>query len=306
MIRARFGSLETAALGEARDVNTRRSDFLDACIGYADELRIREDPDEGALGARVIEDCRKLVVARDALVDWIALEMDAGIREELPSTLTSVLERLLELKARPVEVTRWSDDWFGAQSVFVHETFLYVVAVLIRKEGLDVLRSVFQTHYMLPETERYGKSFERFDCFEGHSKPLSKALSAPDGQRYLRTKAELFKRQATRADMAFKLIMEAELLVFMASLLSDGLWWYPGTLHYAGYGWVAPFFLRATRHADFVKLGRTVGIDDAEVLRQAVRDRCERQLSRYTGSFNFRLHGNVLGMMNIKGLDTLP
>ena len=52
---------------------------------YADELRIREQPDEQALGARVIEDCRKLVVVRDAIVDWVALEMSAGNRDELPS-----------------------------------------------------------------------------------------------------------------------------------------------------------------------------------------------------------------------------
>ena len=84
--------------------------------------------------------------------------------------LTVVLERLLEMKARPAEVTRWSDDWFGAQSVFVYETFLYVVATLIREQGFHVIRSVFETHYMLPETERHGESFGRFDRFQGHSR----------------------------------------------------------------------------------------------------------------------------------------
>ena len=306
LIRARFRSLETAVVGEGRDVGIRRSDFLDACMEYADELRIRENPDEQALGARVIEDCRKLVVVRDAIVDWVALEMSAGIRDELPPMLTVVLERLLKMKARPAEVTRWSDDWFGAQSVFVYETFLYVVATLIREQGFHVVRSVFETHYMLPETERHGESFGRFDRFQGHSRPLSTELIAPNGQRYLSAEAELFKRQATRTDISFKSLMEAELLVLMVAMVGEGLWWYPGTLHYADYSWVPPLFLRATRHADFVNLGRAVGIDDAETLQEAVRDGCQEKLSEYGTSFGFRPRGNLLGMMNIGRLDTLP
>ena len=306
VIRARFRSLESAVLSDRQDVGLRRSDFLDACMDYADELRIRESPDEGTLAVSVIDDCRKLVVVRDALVDWVALEMGAGIRDDLPPVLTGVLERLLEMKARPDELNGWNDDWFGAQSLFVYETFLYVVATLIREQGFHVIRSVFDTHYVLPETERYEESFGRFDRFKGHSRPLSTVLTAPNGRSYVCADAELLKRQAARTDISFKSIMEAELLVFMFALMSDGLWWYPGTLHYAAYNWVPPLFLRATRHTDFVKLGRAVGIDDAESLRQAVRDGCQAKLSKYGTSWAFGTRRNVLGMMNIDGLDTRP
>ncbi len=305
VIRGRFRLLEAAVLGNARGVDLRRSDFLDACMEYTDDLRVREHPDEPALGTRVVGDCRKLVVVRDALVDWIALEMGGGIRGELAAMLTEALERLLELKARPAGVTRWNDDWFGAHSVFVYETFLYLVAVLIRTHGFDVLGTVFKTHYLLPETDRYGdESFCRFDRFHGHSKALSEVLKAPDGQRYLSSEAELVKRQATRTDIAFKDIMEAELLSFMAFLVSEGGWWYPGTLNYAEYSWVSPLFLRATRHADFLEVGSAVGFDDADALRQAVRDGSEAKLSQYRSSSGFR--ANPLTMMNVDRLDTLP
>ena len=94
--------------------------------------------------------------------------------------------------------------------------------------------------------------------------------------------------------------MEAELLVFMVAMVSEGLCGgTPGPCIYADYSWVPPLFLRATRHADFVKLGRAVGIDDAETLQQAVRDGCQEKLSEYGTSFGFRPRGNLLGMMNI-------
>ena len=182
-----------------------------------------------------------------------ALEMSAGNRDELPPTLTVVLERLLEMKARPAEVTRWSDDWFGAQSVFVYETFLYVVATLIRKQGFHVVRSVFETHYMLPETERHGESFGRFDRFQGHSSPLSTELIAPNGQRYLSAEAELFKRQATRTDISFKSLMEAELLVIMAAMVGEGLRWYPGDPALRGLQLGAAAFSRGDEACGFRK-----------------------------------------------------
>ena len=78
VIRARFGSLKSAVLEGGRNVKVRRSHFLDACMEYADGLRVREHSEEPTLGRKVIEDCRRLVVVRDALVDWIMLEVAAG------------------------------------------------------------------------------------------------------------------------------------------------------------------------------------------------------------------------------------
>ena len=304
VIHARFRSLESAVLGDARGVDLRRSDFLDACMKHADELRIREHPGGEALGTRIVRDCRKLMVVRDALVDWVALEMGGGSQRELAAMLTGVLEKLLELKARPEEVTQWNNEWFGAHSVFVYETFLYVVAALVRAQGFDVLRTVFKTHYLLPETDRYGEeSFCGFDKFYGYSRALSETLQTPNGQRYLSPAAELLKRQATRTDIVFKEIIQAELLTFMVTLVSEGSFWYPGTLNYAGYGWVAPLFLRATRHADFLKLGCAVGFDDADSLRQAVKKGSDAKLSQYRISSEFG--SNPLRMMNIDRLDTL-
>ena len=71
-------------------------------------------------------------------------------------------------------------------------------------------------------------------------------------------------------------------------MISDSVWWYPGTLSYADYSWVLPLFLRATSHADFLKFGRTVGFDDAEALQQAVRDGGQAKLSQYATSSGFR------------------
>jgi hypothetical protein len=60
----------------------------------------------------------------------------------------------------------------------------------------------------------------------------------------------------------------------MAFVVPD-VHWYPQTLHYASQS-EFPFFIRATQHKHFLKLGAITGILDADALREAVRAGQER------------------------------
>lgn len=117
--------------------------------------------------------------------------------------------------------------------IFVYETFLYIVAALLRTRRFDDLYNIFTSHYIVPTSERYdGGRFERFDEFYGYSETLNSVL-AIDGKRYLSAAAELIKRQASRADITFRDIMEAELLVLLMAFITPDTRWYPQTLYYA-------------------------------------------------------------------------
>lgn len=307
VIGARFASLKIAMLEKRGDTALQRADFLDTCIAYADELRVRQPPDEEHYGTKVLEDCRKLTAVRDGIADWLSLEAVDTKNEELSLILIEVLERLLVLKSRPPEVTHWNDNWFGAQSLFVYETFLYVIAALLRTGKTSVLHDVFRTHYIMPETEWYDDNhYVRFDAFQGDTSSLNDALSPERDKRYLSPAAELIYRQATRNDIGFDAIMESELLVFLATLIDGKLWWYPGTVHYAAHGRVPRFFLRAARHSDFVKLGGIFGIDDGGEIRRVVGENRQQFAERLSSSMAFRFPYNLFSMMNIERLDTLP
>ena len=172
---------------------------------------------------------------------------------EFQDALTTTFEKLLELRSRPKEVTRWSDYWFEAQGLFAYEVFLYIVAALLKTSAFSTLHEVFTSVYLRPETDSYGgdNHFVNFTEFWAYSGTLNPLL-APEGRRLLSPAAELIKRQATRTDISFEAIMEAELLVMLAATLGENSRWYPQTLFYAGYGRVFPFFLRATQHKHFI------------------------------------------------------
>jgi len=300
---AKFAALRQAVTQERRGLKLYREDFLDACCEYADALRIRERLDVTNMGQRVLEDCGKLKLVRDQIVDWVLLESRVNPSDEFGEALVSVLERLLELKSRPPEVNRWNDVWFEAHRVFVYETFLYIVAGLLKTDSFGSLHLVLTSHYLLPETEASGTTrFDTFAAFYGDSKSLQ--ILAPEGKKLHAPAAELMKRQADRTDLPFAAVMQAELLVLMMAFITDGCRWYPQTLHYSSRAGAFPFFVRAARHRHFQKLAMITGIGSGDELRAAVKAGHEKlRVDRW---HNFwRSDPGFWGSMNMDGLDTL-
>ena len=300
---SKFNALRQAVLRGNGRLAPYRRDFLDSCIAYSEALRVRQKPGEKSHGQQIVDDCGKLKNVRNHIVDWVLLESEATAPQEFAEELIAFLERLLEQKARPADVTSWSDDWFDAHKVFVYETFLYVVAALIKTRSFAVLNELFTTHYLLSETEsRGGVEFGTFDMFYGYSERLRDALDS-EGQRLRSPAAELIKRQADREDVPFAAVIEAELLVLLMAFLSPGARWYPQTLIYAPYGRAFPFFVRATQHKHFLKLATVTGIPDADVLRTAVMEGQERMGVDNWQDFTF--DRTFWESMNMDKLDTL-
>ena len=302
-ILAKLNSLKQAVLQGKSGLPLYRHDFLDACIEYADELRVRERPNVSSLGEKVLEDATKLKSVRNHIVDWVLLESATAISDEFSESLVSFLERMRELKSRPPELNTWSDAWFEAHSLFVYETFLYIVAALIKNQAYQTLREIFATHYLIPQSERYSdKAFDTFQAFYGHSDALQ-AVLAPQGQRLHSPAAELLKRNADREDLPFKNILEADLLVLLMAFLGTDTRWFPQTLYYASYaGGDFPLFLRATQHKHFMKLAIVTGVEDADKMREKVKEGYQRLGVNQWYNFHFQ---NFWGMMNMDKLDTL-
>ena len=297
---AKFTALKAAVLQEKRALKLYRQDFLEACYDFADALRVRERPNVENMGERIVDDCGKLKLVRDHIVDWILLESEVNPSEEFGETLIAVLEQLLELKSRPTEVNAWNESWFDAHRVFVYETFLYVVAALLKTSSYAVLHQIFTSHYLLPETDN--NQFDTFDAFYGDSDALQ--VLAPEGRRLYAPAAELIKRQADRTDIPFADIIQAELLVLLITFITDGVRWYPQTLHYSSRSGAYPFFVRAAQHRHFQRLAKITGIGNADDLRIAVKEGHVRLGVDHWHDFWTR-DRSFWDSMNMDALDTL-
>ncbi len=301
----RFALLRQSILEAKPSLPRYRKEFLEACLEYADGLRIRERPDVENLGQMVLEDFRKLVLVRDHIVDWVLLEAEVATSESFSEALIELLERLLELRTRPTEVSSWNDTWFEAHRLFAYEAFLYVIASLLKARAYKDLNNVFSSTYFLPPAERVGnRNFMKFDGFWTHSRALDSVLSS-EGQRYFSPAAELLKRHANRDDVPFFELIQADLLALLMSCITPGTEWYPQLMHYARYEADFPLFIRASRHKDFANLAIVTGISDVENLRREVLEGFGRLEVETWSDFRSRFGTNFWTRMNMDRLNTL-
>jgi hypothetical protein len=302
---SKFASFKQALLQGKKGVGVYRNDFLAACFQFADALRVRQQPTGENFGRQVLETCRKLVQVRDLIIDWILLEASSIADAQFEETLLRTLEELLELQSRPKEVTGYYDVWFEAHELFAYETFLYVVASLLKSGAFTTVHEIFTSSYLKPETETYNTAncFVTFDAFYATSRTLN-AVLAPEGQRLFSPSAELLKRQATRADLPFDSIIEADLLVLVAAALNEHSRWFPQTMFYMGYGKSLPFFLRAAQHKHFKKIAVITGIENTDELKTKVKAGIERLDIRRYPDF-FRMDTSFETALNMNQWDTI-
>jgi hypothetical protein len=301
----KFNSLRTALLESKPTVPFCRSDFLDAAIGYADRLRIRDQPDISKLDERVLADLRTLLPLRDQLIDWFLIEASLP-GQKTETVLVDFLERVLALKYRPTEVTSWNDSWFDAHCVFVYEMFLYAVAVLMKVDRADLVHELLTIHYVLPDSEvRASRQLVTFEEFWTHSEVLENRNKRLQLNRTSPI-ADLMKERASRSDIPFREVMQAELVLLLVAALSEGGSWYPHTLVYAAGPTIRfPFFTRAARHKDFTRLSTITGISSGDEIRQRFKDGCKRlEINRWT-SLVFYAHVSFWECMNMDALDTI-
>ncbi|MEK0450670.1 MAG: hypothetical protein RL088_2938 [Verrucomicrobiota bacterium] len=295
---AKFATLKQAILNGKPALNLYRKDFFESCFTFAREIGAEPSPSEVSHGDDIVAKCGKLKQVRDHFVDWILLECEAGPLPGFEKSLFEILEQLRALKPKPLK---------EANALFVYEVFLYAVAALIKSGAFALLREVFTTHYLIPEDEHRGNSkFERFDGFYGYSELLKTHLHAEKarGGYYYSGAAELLKRQADRADIPFRSIIEAELLVVMVCFITPHTRWYPQTLYYAGYSSGFPLFVRAAQKKYFKNIATVTGIQDAKALVAAIAVGLDRLKAHNWGdgggfSRSFAEH------WNLEALDTL-
>lgn len=300
----KFNTLRDALLNTKPTIEFCRKDFINTAIGFIDSLRIRQNPNVEHRDEKVLDDLRNLLSVRDQLIDWLILESSFAQLPRFNNMLIEFLERILALRYRPEDVTQWERWWFDAQSIFIYELFLYIVAILIKEDRFESLRNIFTTHFLLPESEVRGDyNFVSYDCFYGYSEALEYRNKRLKLNR-ISIVADIVKERATRRDIPFRDVMQAELVILLISLLSNDCRWYPNTIVYAERIEKFPFFVRATQDKYFERLKLITGINTGDVLREKFAEGYAKHNVR-SWHMMFSAFISLPDLMNMKALDTI-
>ncbi len=203
-LRSAFNLLQQAILNSRPNLKLHRQAFHDECFEHADQLRIKTAPDCNPESEAVLNVCRKLVPVRDFIIDWVLIESQSNASDEFSESLINFFERILELRTRSSDQSSWKESWFDGHQQFAYETFIYIVASLLKREAFKTLNLVFLTNYMVPKIERSQyNQFGRFTRFWTAAGSLQSAIAGSDHTRYLSPAAEIIKRHSNRSDLDF-------------------------------------------------------------------------------------------------------
>jgi len=242
-----------------------RQEFLNAALEYAESLKKPLDQDDDVLTL-----LHATLPLRDQFVDWLELEVSLNSDDTaLEELVVGFLEQLLPLRYPAPDVTSWNDWWLDAHKIFTYEVFLYLVAILIKAGRYEVLGQLLQTRFLLPDEARRNSSLVTYETFYAYSRVLDGRNERLKLHR-LSPIADLIKERATRRAVPFKVVMQADAVLFVQTLFGESKRWYPQMLVFAEYGVKFPFFLRAAQRRQFEKLSLIFGGGNADDLKAKV------------------------------------
>jgi hypothetical protein len=263
---SKWPTFRDALIASKSSVPFLRTDFVDSFVSEIRDLQPNDRVQDGeTLENRVLTDFKNLLPLRDVIIDWLLIEERQANDDGLAVLLSNFLERLLALKYRPDGLQSWNDWWFETSGLFVCETFLYVIASLIKSERPVVLAGVLSGSYLQPEAHLGSEAFTDFSDFYTYS-PILDSRNRRLSMNRVSLFADVIKERATRSDLPFRDVMQADLLLHFYSLINPGQW-YPQTLVYAGYGTRFPFFVKAEQHRHFESLRIVMKAESAGDLR---------------------------------------
>ena len=302
----KLAALKSALLNGRPGVENYRDDFLHAAIGFADNLRVREEPHVDYFDEIVVNCLHTLLPLRDQLLDWLSIEIGSGTSEkQIGAIIIELLEELIALKYRPKDIYSFNRKWFDAQGVFAYEMFVYVVALLLKKKLYSVIKVLFEYSYLVPETAfDYTTDFVHFtefyfysDVLEGRYRRLALNKKNP--------LANFLHERTSPNGLSFGEFMQAELLIFLKSLLLNDRLWFPQSLIYSSEYRRFPFFARAARRGDYRVLASIISTGNADDLRAYCETAFkENKVSRWD-IIRFGTSEHLWQLMNLEKLATI-
>ena len=297
---AKFNTLKSAVLNQKANIKECRRQFLDTCYQYCDTFRFRKKPETDDFPAEVLLINRNLIPVRDVLTDWILLEGESE-SEAFNQALLKLIESLLELRQRPKDTNAYNDLWYLPLQIFTYECFIYILSALIKVEAFNQVHSLLNSTYLLPAHIRsHGFEFVNYSEFYINSDYLHKKL-APENRRLNSPVAELIRQNASRNDITFDDLKQADLVALMISFLRDGVYWYPQMLLYSGHYETYPLFVRAMQKRGFKNIAVITGVSDSEVLAGKLREGA----SRTNDWYQFGFDRNFVEKMNVNRLNSI-
>ncbi len=248
------------------------SQFLDTFFERLEDFRVM--PKDGEQwDDTVVTSIEAFIPFRDSFVEFFHLAITWGNDVEFLELTEEFFEKSIFYLFRPPSVERWNDLWWDNYRFILYELYLYVITILLRNKRFAEVASMTDRPYYLPNNSNPGDdNFTQFTIFRAHCETFDHRNQRLKLQR-LSLEADLLKQRATRKDVPFDQIMQAEGLLLLKSLVRPEITrpWYPCTLIYARYNRRLELFARAASRKQFDTLKKLLGVDSKDELMEKLK-----------------------------------
>lgn len=252
-------------------------EYFDSCIVGLEAFRISGGATD--FDDAVVKSIEDFLPYRTQIVE--VLTALAGYRNtaETQQQVHRFFEHLLRFHD-VVDTSKQSYDWDADNLKFlVHELFLYLIAILLKRDAIDFLAVILSRPYYTPRNRYRGSDVVSFTEFFQYLKSMEHRKSRLK-LKAMSVHAQLLEERSHASGMVFDELMQADFVLFIRSSL-DSLrgqqtQWWPDTLLYCNaYG---PFevFARAQSRDYFARLGPALGFGaagDLTTLLEAIESR---------------------------------
>ncbi len=225
----RFREIVTSGKGEPKLLF---NDFAEEFISNLEDLRITYSHEIKDSWCDVIKqniDSAKL--HRDVFVDAVLVAAGSSVASNLVPLIIDFFERVLSLTERPEGLGSSFEVSQDNYRFLAYEMFLYTIGSLIKSKNYAGVNQLISHQYVSPNT--YGGEYmesHSFTSFNQVAKSLEEFCSQQGNSRRLSVMADLLHDRATRKDVRYSDLFQAEAVLCLAA---DGRGWYPWSMIYS-------------------------------------------------------------------------
>lgn len=218
-------------------------EYFDALYADLNNCRLKEYD-----GDLIFEYIEKFTTLRNEFVDIIVSLARSNQAGSMIPSIKRMFETLFEFTQPTAHQTSYTKAEFDHFKYFTNECFLYTMAAILRYEQFSCVKSFLDDFYLKIWTR--GKELRTYINFYFQLESL-KSINNSRGLGKADLHCEILYRTATRQDIQFDHVMQADFFLWLYSCLHNivimGFRWYPRTLRYLDF-MPGPFevFARAT------------------------------------------------------------
>ncbi len=206
--------------------------------------------------------------ARNELLEFYKEAFSFKDDYDLMEIIIEFLEKTLNYNYRPIDVTSWDETWFENFKIFNYESFVYLIAILIKYKRYSLIDNLLSHGYYVEAAARdYNHAIHPFTIFWSDSEIL-RIQNERLKSKKISPLAELIKKRATLSFLSFDEFIQADIVLLLRSLLDDDDYtkWYPRTMIFAGWSRALPLFARAESEKGFASISQMLSnINRAEL-----------------------------------------